>query len=224
MNDYLYIRCSTGEQTPELQLTDISTMVNLHHTEILSEKVSAYKDNTKRPVFDELKNKIKIGSVKILYVWHLDRLYRDRKKLVEFLKFCRIYKTKVLSYNQKFLEVFLTMPPPFDEVMYELMLNIIGWIAEEESSTKSKRVKMAIKKGISGTYSHKGNKWGRKAFSKQTLDRVINLHKEGESLRSIASKISVYDKNRNARNISKSSVQKIISVFKAENDSKYECS
>jgi DNA invertase Pin-like site-specific DNA recombinase len=116
------------------------------------------------------------------------------------------------------------MPPPFDEVMYDLMLNIIGWIAEEESSTKSKRVKMAIKKDITGTYSHKGNKWGRKAFPKQTLDRVIKLHKEGESLRSIASKVNVYDKNRNARNISKSSVQKIISDFKAENDSKYECS
>jgi DNA invertase Pin-like site-specific DNA recombinase len=153
-----------------------------------------------------------------------DRLYRDRKKLVDFLAFCRLYNTKVLSYNQKFLEVFLTMPPPFDEAMYDLMLQIIGWIAEEQSSTKSKRVKLAVRKANNGTFSHKGNKWGRKAFSKQTLDRVINLHKEGESLRSIASKISVYDKNRNARNISKSSVQKIISVFKAENDSKYECS
>lgn len=218
-SEKVYIRCSTGEQTPELQLTDISTMVNLNNTIILNEKVSAYKDNVKRPVFDELRNEIRKGNVSILYVWHLDRLFRDRKKLVDFLSFCRIHKTKVLSYNQKFLEVFLTMPPPFDEVMYDLMIKIIGWIAEEESSTKSKRVKLSVRKDINGTFSHKGNKWGRKAFPKQTIDRVIKLHKDGSSIRTISNLVNVYDKNNNAKNISKSSVQKIIADFKAKNDS-----
>ncbi len=220
MNNVVYIRCSTGEQTPELQLSDITTMANLENVEILTEKVSAYKDNIKRPVFDELINQIKKGNVTILYVWHLDRLFRDRKKLVDFLSFCRLYKTKVLSYNQKFLEVFLTMPSPFDEAMYDLMLQIIGWIAEEESATKSKRVKLAVRKDISGTYSHKGKKWGRRAFPKQTMDKVIKLHKQGYSLRSISSQVNVYDKNNNSRNISKSSVQKIIADFKALNGSK----
>lgn len=217
MCNYVYIRCSTSEQTPELQLTDISTLVNLDDTEILNEKVSAYKDNVKRPVFEELKLNIKKGYVKVLYVWHLDRLYRDRKKLIEFLKFCRLYKTQVLSYNQKFLEVFLTMPPPFDEVMYDLMLQIIGWIAEEESSTKSKRVKLSVRKELNGTYSHKGNKWGRKAFPKQTIDRVIRLHNDGYSIRNISNQVYVYDKNKNSKNISKSSVQKIIADFKYKN-------
>lgn len=217
MSNYVYIRCSTNEQTPELQLTDISTMVNLEDTEILNEKVSAYKDNVKRPIFEDLKLKIKKGSVDILYVWHLDRLYRNRQKLIEFLKFCRLYKTKVLSYNQKFLDVFLTMPPPFDEVMYDLMLQIIGWISEEESSTKSKRVKLSVRKELTGTYSHKGNKWGRKAFPKQTLDRVIRLHNDGYSIRNISNQVNVYDKNKNSKNISKSSVQKIIADFKSKN-------
>lgn len=223
MDNYVYIRCSTGEQTPELQLTDITTMVNLNSVIILTEKVSAFKDNAKRPIFDELRNVIKKGKVNILYVWHLDRLYRDRKKLVDFLLFCRIYNTKVISYNQKFLEVFLTMPPPFDEAMYDLMLQIIGWIAEEESSTKSKRVKLAVRKDVNGTYSHKGKKWGRKSFPKQTIDRVIKLHNEGASLRNISSQINVYDKNNNSRNISKSSVHKIISTFCALKHSKSGC-
>jgi DNA invertase Pin-like site-specific DNA recombinase len=211
MNNYVYIRCSTGEQTPELQLTDISTMVNIESVQIHIEQVSAFKDNIKRPVFDSLRNDIKKGNVSILYVWHLDRIFRDRKKLIDFLSFCRLHKTKVLSYNQKFLEVFLTMPTPFDEAMYDLMLQIIGWIAEEESSTKSKRVKMAVRKDANGTYSHKGKKWGRKAFPKQTIDRVLRLHNEGASIRSISSQVNVYDKNNNSKNISKSSVHKIIS-------------
>jgi DNA invertase Pin-like site-specific DNA recombinase len=219
MYNYVFIRCSTGEQTPELQLTDISSMVNLDSLKILTEKVSAFKDNTKRPILDELRNEIKKGKVNILYVWHLDRLYRDRKKLVDFLAFCRLYKTKVLSYNQKFLEVFLTMPSPFDEAMYDLMLQIIGWIAEEQSTTKSNRVKLAVRKAVNGTFSHKGNKWGRKAFPKQTIDRVIKLYKSGSSIRNIANQVKVYDKNKNSKNISKSSVQKIIVDFKAIKDS-----
>jgi DNA invertase Pin-like site-specific DNA recombinase len=112
------------------------------------------------------------------------------------------------------------MPPPFDEVMYNLMLEIIGWIAEEQSSTKSIRVKLAVRKGVKGTYSHKGNKWGRKAFPKQTIDRVIKLHKDGTSIRNISSLVKVYDKNNNPRNISKSSVHKIVTDFNAPNHSK----
>jgi DNA invertase Pin-like site-specific DNA recombinase len=223
MNSYVYIRCSTGEQTPELQLNDISTMVNIESVEIHIEQVSAYKDNIKRPVFDAIRNDIKKGNVSILYVWHLDRIFRDRKKLLDFLSFCRLHKTKVLSYNQKFLEVFLTMPSPFDEALYDLMLQVIGWIAEEESTTKSKRVKLAVRKDVNGTYSHKGNKWGRKAFPKMTIDRVLKLHNEGNSLRNISSQIKVYDKNNNSRNISKSSVHKIISTFNALNHSKSMC-
>lgn len=219
-DNYIYIRCSTGEQTPELQLTDISTMVNLENSIILNEKVSAYNDNVKRLELEILKSRIKNGNVGILYVWHLDRLYRNRKKLVEFLSFCRLYRTKVISYNQKFLEVFLTMPSPFDEAMYELMLQIIGWIAEEESSTKSKRVKLAVRKEETGTFSHKGNKWGRKSFPKQTIERVLKLHKEGSSIRTISNHVNIYDKNNNSKNISKSSVQKIIADFKALIDSK----
>ncbi len=223
MGNYIYVRCSTGEQTPELQLTDISTMVNLDLSIILIENASAYKEKSKRPVFDELKHQIKLGSVEILYVWHLDRIFRDRRKLGEFLTFCRLHKTKVLSFKQKFLETLLNMPPPFDEFMYDIMLLIIAWIAEEESTTKSSRVKLAVRKDNNVTYSYRGNKWGRKAFPKQTLDRVINLHNEGNSLRTISSKVSVYDKNNNSRNISKSSVQKIIADYKAKNDSKLGC-
>ena len=220
MNNYVYTRCSTGEQTPELQLTDISKMVNLENTIILTELVSAFKENQKRPVIDDLKLKIRNGKVNLIYVWHLDRLFRDRKKLIEFLAYCRLYKTKVLSYHQKFLEVFLTMPPPFDEAMYNLMLQIIGWIAEEQSTTKSFRVKLAVRKGVKGTYSYKGNKWGRKAFPKQTIDRVIKLHKDGTSIRNISALVKVYDKNNNPRNISKSSVHKIVTDFNAPNHSK----
>jgi len=40
--------------------------------------------------------------------------------------------------------------------MHDLMLNIMGWIAQDESDKKSKRVKAAIRKENGITKSYKG--------------------------------------------------------------------
>ena len=92
-----------------------------------------------------------------------------------------------------------------------MVLNLLGWIGEEESEKKSSRVKMAVKKTSKGTFSHNGNKWGRKALPTQTVNRVLELHRQGSSIRQIASQVNIYDSNNNAKKISKSAVQQILS-------------
>src|SRR6185369_9495687 len=84
----IYIRTSTKDQTPELQLRDILPQVKEGH-EIFTEKQSAYKENIKRPVFNEVLELIKKGKVKHLYVWDLDRLYRNRLRLKELFQLCK---------------------------------------------------------------------------------------------------------------------------------------
>lgn len=205
-----YIRTSTTEQTPELQIQDILSIVQLSECDIFKEKQSAWKENTVRPEFNKIISLIKQNKVESLYVWSLDRIYRNRKRLVEFLRFCKVYKTNVFSYNQKWLDNLQQMDAPFNEIMYDFMLQILGWIAEDESTLKSNRVKMAIVRDETGTKSYRGNKWGRKALSKQTINRVMELHNEGKSIREIAKSVFIYDKNNNSRNISKSAVHKLL--------------
>jgi DNA invertase Pin-like site-specific DNA recombinase len=99
------------------------------------------------------------------------------------------------------------------------MINLLGWMGESESAKKSARVKMAVVKKEKGTYSYKGKKWGRKPFPKQTIDRVLDLHRQNKSIREIADLVMVYDKNNNAKKISKSGVHKIILENSREKDS-----
>ena len=97
------------------------------------------------------------------------------------------------------------------------MLQIMGWITEEESIKKSNRVKMALRKNINGiTFSHKGNKWGRKTLSKQVTAKVNELNALGLTIRQIAAQVTVYDKHNNGRKISKSAVHKLLSVRQEE--------
>jgi DNA invertase Pin-like site-specific DNA recombinase len=216
MNE-IYLRTSTAEQSPIIQLDDLKTTFNVVDYQLLEEKQSAYDDNKHRPVFNKLQERIIQGKVTNLYVWDLDRIYRNRNKLVQFLSLCRLKKVQVYSYNQKWLTDLHSIPPPFNEIMYNLLTEVLGWIAESESAKKSNRVKMALRQSKDGyTISYKGKKWGRKPLSKQTLTKVIELHNEGYSLRKISEAVKIYDSNNNARNISKSSVHKTI----CENEAK----
>ena len=206
----IFIRTSTTEQTPELQLADIQSLNPGKDVTIILEQQSAWRD-AKRPQWEKVKTAVIDGKVDTIYVWNLDRIYRNRKKLVEFLRICAEHKTKVRSFCQKWLDSIQMMDAPFNEIMFDMMLQILGWIAEEESNTKSSRVKMAVRKTAKGTFSHLGNRWGRKAFPQQTISRVMELHNKGISVRGIAALVTVYDENRNEKKISKSAVHKIIS-------------
>lgn len=204
-----YIRTSTAEQTPELQIRDLDSICSEPH-EIYKEQQSAWAENVERPVFNSIIQLIKKRKLTDLYVWDLDRTYRNRTRLQEFFVLCKTYGCKIHSYRQQWLEDINSIPEPFNEIVMDLLINITGWMAQEESMKKSERVRMAVKKQKHGTYSYKGNKWGRKALPKQTVERVMQLHREGKSTREIASMITVYDKNKNEKKISKSAVHKII--------------
>lgn len=200
----VYLRTSTEDQTPENQLADCKTLTT-NEFEVLQEKQSAFKDKD-RLVFESIRKRIKSGKVSELICWDLDRIYRNRKKLVEFFQFCTIYKCKINSYRQQWLNQLNQMPEPFNEIMHGLMLQIMGWLAEEESKKKSERVLAA--------YKNRKKKWGRKPLE-NVESTVIELYKLGKSMREIASEVYYWDSGRNKKFVSKSAVHKIITKFKA---------
>jgi len=209
----IYIRTSTKEQTPELQLKDIASMVAIKDIPIYTDKQSAWQDHKERTDFNKLKKLITSNRIKDLYVWDLDRIYRDRKKLISFLELCKVYKCKIHSFRQSFLKDINNIPNPWNEIVFDLLINVLGWIAEEESSKKSMRIKNAVvKKEGSQTKSYKGNAWGRKGYTKQTITKVMELYKQGKSIREISKSVKYYDKNRNEKSISVGGVHKIVSL------------
>jgi DNA invertase Pin-like site-specific DNA recombinase len=223
-NSIIYIRTSTKEQTPELQLRDISSLVDINDCEILTDKQSAWKDNVERTSFNKLIDMIKQKEVSLIYIWDLDRLYRDRKKLLQFFELCKMYECSIYSYRQKFLTEIqqVNLPDNFSfikEMMVNNFIQFLGWIAEEESLKKSERIKNAVKKKGDRTISYKGNIWGRKSLPKQTKDRIIKLYLEGKSIRKIAEEVKTTDKNKNQKNVSRSAVHKTIQKYLQEKGS-----
>ena len=188
----IYIRTSTEEQNPENQVESCKSMSDGEFT-IYRDQQSAWKEEKERENFEILKKGIKAGKYQNLYVWDLDRIYRDRKKLIGFFAFCKMYNCKIHSFRQRWLEDLNKMPPPFDEIVHNLMLQIMGWLAEEESQKKSDRVKLAMRRKNGVLYSYKGAKWGKKGLSAQKKNLIAKLYQNNKniSLRALSKELGI---------------------------------
>ena len=207
MNTIIYLRTSTEEQNPENQLKDCKTLVSDDY-ELIEDKQSAWKEEKERDGFNKVKKLIKSRKIKHFIVWDLDRIYRNRIKLKEFFEYCKLYKCSIHSFRQNWLEEMYKMPEPFNEIMHDLMLNIMGWIAQDESDKKSKRVKAAIRKENGITKSYKGNKWGRKSL--KVDGEILELRKEGKTIREIQRIVFYWDKNNHKKFVSVGYIHKIL--------------
>lgn len=207
----IYLRTSTEDQHPENQLKDCVSVAKFGEYEIIQEKESAWKDNVRRDGLNSITAKIKQNKLRHLIVWDLDRLFRNRKKLIAYFKFAKHYNCQIHSFRQQFFESINSMPEPWNEMVFDIMLQLMGWLAEDESKKKSLRVKAAVRK-IEGqpTKSYKGKKWGRQSLSKRVIQQVLDLRNEGHSIREISKQVKYWDKNNNERQISKSAVHKIL--------------
>ena len=214
----IYNRTSTEEQNPENQLEDCKEVIkrlNIFEFEIIEEKQSAWKDDFKRDKFNELKLQIKKREVKKLIVWDLDRIYRNRIKLIAFFKYCKTYGCKIFSFRQQFLEDINNAPEPWNEMLFDNMIFILGWMAEEESSKKSERIRASLTKDKTGqTISKYGKIWGRKKVPIKTLRKITELHEQGKTYREISNEIYYWDINNHKKYVSIRLVHKTIVEFK----------
>lgn len=216
----IYIRTSTEEQNPDNQLKDceeLAKKLNLN-CEAIPEQQSAFKDN-EREKFEAIRKAIINKQIKNLICWDLDRLYRNRKNLIAFFELCKINNCKIYSYRQAWLEDLNKIPSPFDEIMTNLMLQVMGWLAEDESKKKSERVKIAVRKEKGITTSYKGNKWGRKSLSENTIKEILDLRKRGKSITEISKQVFYWNKNNNKRFVSRGIVHKTITENISEQSS-----
>jgi len=232
----IYLRTSTKEQNPELQLQDCLNFCkekNLEVVEYKQEQASAYKKDKQREIWDYVINKAKQERLNIV-LWKYDRAFRNRAEFFKFMKVMfEVYQVKVYSATEPSVVSFWNMleqehsdNPIFNELLkgifkalWDFQIQQAGEQAEEESRKKSDRVKLAVvrkdKEGnLIKTQSYKGNIWGRKVLSEETNNKIIEAHKQGKSLRDIAKEVYYWDKNNNKRFVSLGYVHKIITEFK----------
>ena len=190
MSKAIYIRTSTEDQNPENQLKDCIALSGKDYR-LYTDKQSAYKDTVERKDFKQLMDDIKTRKISDVYVWDFDRVYRNRVKFKEFLEFIKVYGCKLHSFNQQWMENINDIPAPWNEIVSDMLIQIFGYIAEEESALKGRRVKAAMRERKDGIYSYKGNKWGRKTISTFKQNRINKLRGEGKSIREISKHLNM---------------------------------
>jgi len=226
MKPIYYLRTSSKDQNPDLQKKegmDFCKENHLEKPEIYIEQGSAYKIEKVRPIWNEVIEKAKKEKRDIL-VWRYDRSFRNRKEFYKFMKIMfEVYNLKVYSVKEPSILAFWKMMnqtysdnPIFNELisnlfkaLWDFMIQQAGEEAEEESRRKGERVKLAVKKDKGITKSYKGKRWGRKQLPKSTINHVQELFWTGLSVRKIAERTFYWTK-QGKKNISKSSVQKIL--------------
>lgn len=210
MKTIIYLRTSTEEQNPENQLKDckeLAVKLNINDYEVLEEQKSAYKDNVIRPIFESILKRVQRQEVSNLIVWDYDRLFRNRIKVVDFIRNYSKLGLVVYSYRQQWFQEIKKIPSPWNEMMSDLLLQVIGWMAEDESKKRSERIKASVRDDDGITKSRKGNKWGRRK-KPVNVDYILELYKQGLSTYEIAKKYS--EDNRFKSKISHQTVYNII--------------
>ncbi len=210
----IYLRTSTEDQEPENQKRECLKFAEnrgYEVEEVLLEKLSGFKQ-VDRPKYEKIKEMARKGEIKAVIVWALDRWVRNRDTLLEDTTVLRNYGCKIHSVKESWLEA-INIEGALGKTIQEFLLGLMGSMGEMESQRKSERVRLAIRKKDGITKSYKGNKWGRKNLSKQTITKILQLRLDNPkiSIRDIARQVIYYDKNNNAKNVSRSAVHKILS-------------
>lgn len=149
MRAAIYLRVSTEDQDEENQLSPCEKLCldrGWSVFDIYRERVSAWgaESLSKRPELTKLLKDARQKKVAHVVIWDLDRLFRNRVKLVETIRAYAGYGVRFHSVRQSWLDELNKAPPPWNEIMTDLMLQIIGWMGEDESNKRSERTKAGI--------------------------------------------------------------------------------
>jgi len=139
----LYIRVSTDEQTADNQRPALEALARQRGWEIIetyAEQGSAWK-NGHQPELKRLLAACRSNRNRpdIVLVWALDRLTRQGPAaILNLIHTFRAYGVKIISYQEGWTEA----PGELEE----LLLVMIGWVAQQESRRRSERTKAGIER------------------------------------------------------------------------------
>lgn len=173
----VYARCSTDEakQDVENQIDICKKYCDSQgwSYKIFQEYESAYK-GTKRKIFEELLEKIRLREFNILMVYMLDRFSRETStKIVSDLhKIIEEYKCRFISVKEGI---------DSNNDMWQIIMMVFAYMANNFSKMLGIRVKEGIK-----YKKEKGEYKGGRPKKKINVERLLTIAKQNLGLRKIA--------------------------------------
>lgn len=165
----LYVRVSTNEQNPDMQLKELREYCERSSYEIYKEYIDIGESGAKtsRPQFNLFMDDMRKKKFDAVLVWKLDRIGRSLQHLLQILQELQNKGIDFISYNQN---IDTTTPSG------RLLFHIMGAFAEFEREIIRERVKAGKAKSKI--------KQGRKNLKLNKYE-IIRLRKEGKTLHEI---------------------------------------
>ena len=202
----IYLRVSTEEQTEKSQLEPCKKFCKEREYEIVSIKrdhaKSAYK-STYRKGYNEVLDLVKKKQVQHIVVWALDRwTRRGNRELMNTISYLEKYDVELHSVQESWIDNITKGELSF---VRDIVLNVLGWVAHQESKRRSERV-------LSSNKFQKAKdegRVGRKPIPEEVVNRVIAFLKEGKSYRTISKEVSYKIKHGKIKHVSTATISEI---------------
>jgi Site-specific recombinases, DNA invertase Pin homologs len=182
-----YIRTSTIDQNLDRQ----KQIMKDHNIELLFSEQESGKD-TNRPILNEMLNSIRANDE--IVIASLDRLSRNYKDLKEIIQMIRDKGSTLTIVDAPFLN-FNTGNSTLDTAMFDILLSLLGYIAQNEREKILERQRQGIEQAKKrGVYNGRPLKYH--ANSKNSQDRfiyesVVSMLQEKKPVQSIAKHVGI---------------------------------
>lgn len=182
-----YIRTSTIDQNLDRQ----KQIMKDHNIELLFSEQESGKD-TNRPILNEMLDSIRTNDE--IVIASLDRLSRNYKDLKEIIQMIRDKGSTLTIVDAPFLN-FNTGNSTLDIAMFDILLSLLGYIAQNEREKILERQRQGIEQAKKrGVYNGRPLKYH--ANSKNSQDRfiyesVVSMLQEKKPVQSIAKHVGI---------------------------------
>ena len=198
-------RVSTDEQEARDQLPDCRRFCKERDWEVVKEFQeiqSAWKTFVPRKTLDEALEYARKHRVSHVVFWDLDRYWRNRKLALEGIRRCARLGIKLHFVRQAYLEDLWKIPEPWDAVFYDIMLNLLSALAQEESDKRSARVKKAFESGAHPDWGKHGTGYSD--------EEIIKVYQREGSLRKARLQLPYKTRSGRKRYVSIGTISKVM--------------
>ena len=176
----LYMRCSTDQQSVDLQRNDLQSLCQRHSDWNVTEYVDAGISGTKsrRPALDKMMADVRRGKVDTVCVWRFDRLARSVSHLLQSLEEFRSRDVDFVSYSEAI---------DTSSAIGKMAFTVLGAVAELERNIIIERVRAGQRAAKA-----RGKHIGRASLiTDEQKAQIAFLRSQGASLRVIASQVGL---------------------------------
>jgi len=181
-NAVIYLRVSTERQDEQSQLIACKDLCNKRGWEVTGvfadHGKSAYH-NVNRPRYEIVLKLVRDRKVQHVVVWALDRwTRRGNKELKKTIEYLDKFGVQLHSVKEYWIEQITTSELSF---VKDIVLDILGWIAWQESNRRSERVKDSL----NFQNALKNGTVGRPSIPQQIRVRIAELLRQGKTYKQI---------------------------------------